>query len=403
MPSNALILVFDRLQADYLGPYGNNSVPTPAWNALAAESLLMENHLADSSDLASTYGAWWSGGQFWSPGEHSLAEALEEEAIHTALVTDDASLLESPLAERFAERIVVRPEGDSARAVEEPQDCQLAQLLEAALSWLDDKPPEPFLCWVHSRAMAGPWDAPYDMRLALADDEDPDPPRMIDPPQWELPADYNPDELLGYTQAYGAQVMQADMCLGMMLDGFLDTPLARRTLLGCTAPRGYPLGEHRLVGCQRELLTSEAMHIPLLLRFPGGEAAAVREQSLSHPADLYATLREWFVLAPVGEANWRRSLLPLRTGQLEGLREQQIMASESQAAIRTGEWLLVIDRADLNQPGELDQIILDRQATALYAKPDDRYEFNNVYRLCVREANELAGKLIATRREREGK
>jgi arylsulfatase A-like enzyme len=396
MPQNALVLAFDRLQTGYLGPYGNNTVPTPAWNALAAESLLLENHLADSNDLASTYRAWWSGGHVWSAGGESLAEALEEQGIHAALVTDEPALLEHPLAERFAERIVVRHD-DTPQSVEEPHECQLAQVLAAALSWLEDKPPQPFLCWVHARAMSGPWDAPYDMRLALTDDDDPDPPTSLTPPELELPADYNPDELLGHTQAYGGQVMLADMCLGMFLEEWADHDLSRNTLLACTSPRGYPLGEHRLVGCQRELLTSEAMHVPLVIRFPQAEAAAVRERSLTQPADLYATLRDWFELEPLAESPWRRSLLPLRTGMLESARQHHLMASETQVALRTAEWLLIIDRNELNQPADSDPFVLDRQTTAMYSKPDDRWEFNNVYQLCMREANALMRELVELR------
>src|SRR5690606_27226329 len=155
-----------------------NSVITPAWNALAAESLLLENHWADSSDLAGTYRAWWGGGHVWSPARQSLAESLEDRAIHTALLTDDHSLLEHELAERFTERIVIGHEGDPERAVDQPHESQMARVFETVLRWLDDNPPRPFLCWVHARGMAGPWDAPNDLRVAMADDDDPDPPRF---------------------------------------------------------------------------------------------------------------------------------------------------------------------------------------------------------------------------------
>ena len=59
--TNALVLVYDRLSAGYLGPYGNTWFETPAWNRLASQSLLSECWLSDSSDLASVYRSWWSG------------------------------------------------------------------------------------------------------------------------------------------------------------------------------------------------------------------------------------------------------------------------------------------------------------------------------------------------------
>ena len=400
MPANAIVLVMDRLQAGYLGPYGNNSVLTPAWNALAAESLLLENHVAASNHLTDTYRAWWGGEHVWSaPSESAqpppLPEALENEAIHAVLITDEPSLLEHPYAERFAERIVVQPEGDPLQAANEVEESHLSKVLETALRWLEEKPPQPFLLWIHTRAMAGPWDAPYEMRQELADEEDPNPPREVEPPQQELPADYDPDQLLGHTQAYSAQVTLGDMCLGMFLEQVGELRASRHALLACTSPRGYPLGEHRLVGTGRELLTTEAMHTPLLIRFPKGEAAAVRERAIVQPAHLHATLWDWFALPPQSPNAWQQSFLPIRSGELAPAEAAHVLVSDSHWALRTAQWLLVIEREELLLAARTEPLQLGISAVALYAKPDDRWDFNNVASLCQREVHELAEQLIA--------
>ena len=58
---NAIVLVIDRLGSGFLGPYGNTWIETPAWNQLAARSLLVETALSDTADLATLYHSYWHG------------------------------------------------------------------------------------------------------------------------------------------------------------------------------------------------------------------------------------------------------------------------------------------------------------------------------------------------------
>ena len=65
---NLVVLVLDGLQPAYLGPYGNTWVNTPAWNHLAAESLLLERCWLDAPELADFYRAAWTGQPSWTRG-----------------------------------------------------------------------------------------------------------------------------------------------------------------------------------------------------------------------------------------------------------------------------------------------------------------------------------------------
>src|SRR5262249_56411820 len=126
----------------------------------------------------------------------------------------------------------------------------------------------PFLLWIHTQGMNGPWDAPLEMRYQFADEDDPVPPDLVSPPQKTLAADYDPDELLGLAHAHAGQVALVDYCLGMLLEALEEHPLASETLLAVTSPRGYPLGEHLRVGPANEALYGELLHVPLFLRLP---------------------------------------------------------------------------------------------------------------------------------------
>ena len=68
----AIVIVFDRLGAGYLGPYGNTWLDTPAFNQLASESMVLEHAIADSVHLATLYERLWG-----LPGQASLMEACK--------------------------------------------------------------------------------------------------------------------------------------------------------------------------------------------------------------------------------------------------------------------------------------------------------------------------------------
>ena len=117
-----------------------------------------------------------------------------------------------------------------------------------------------------------------------------------------LDEEFDPDELLGFVHAYAGQVALVDMCLGMLLAALDEHPLAGETLLVVTSPRGYPLGEHRRVGPCDEALYGELLHVPLLVRFPGGDrrARCGRSESCSRTSSIRDHRRD---------CSWRQTTL----------------------------------------------------------------------------------------------
>ena len=175
---NALVLVIDRLGSGYLGPYGNTWIETPAWNQLAACSLLVETALGDTADLATLYHSYWQGRHAFS-ARHAqdipaLAGYLADQHVESWLVTDEPTVAQHAAARGFRERVIL-PVGEELEA-ELVEQTQLARLFATAIDVLEQARP-PFLIWVHAQAMQGPWDAPYDLRCRFAEEEDPDPPR----------------------------------------------------------------------------------------------------------------------------------------------------------------------------------------------------------------------------------
>jgi len=272
----------------------------------------------------------------------------------------------------FDERITLSPT-PAVKTAEEVGLTQMAHLFASVVDWLADAP-EPSFLWVHSRGMAGPWDAPLDFRNQFADEEDPAPPDMVTPPVIRLEADCDPDDLLGLQQAYAGQVRLLDMCIGVLLDAAQAMPGRENTLLAVTSPRGYPLGEHGRVGQCDEALYGELLNVPCFLRFPDGAGAAARSQYLLQPPDVFPTLLDWFSLPADDEPVWGASLIPAVDDIRPSQRDRACSISEGHSAIRTPAWLLE------RHPDSKRE---------LFAKPGDRWEANEVADRCRETADEL--------------
>ena len=160
--------------------------------------------------------------------------------------------------------------------------------------------------------------------------------------------------------------------------------------------RGRAVGEHRRVGLWPGALCEETIHIPWLLRFPDGLGAAARSQALVQPPDLAATLADWWRLdanAVPQPGRFARSLLPLVRDEASTWRDQAgLISPTGEQGIRSRAWYLRSAGEPLagDEPGT---------ASWLYAKPDDRYEANDVRPRCepIAEALEQARAEFETR------
>jgi arylsulfatase A-like enzyme len=256
------------------------------------------------------------------------------------------------------------PTDQPDRAAVEVEETQTARFFSAALDALQDAR-RPFLLWLHSQGMAGPWDAPRELRERYVGEDDPPPPDFMRPPAIRLPANPDPDELLGIRQAYAAQVAVLDSCVEAFVGGLRESKAAGDTLFILLSARGYSLGVHGIVGAppgESEPLYGELTSIPWLLRFPDGLGAADRSAAIVQPPDLFGTLLDWFEHAAPA------SLLPLVRGNTQTVRDRAaIVGSAGERALRTPAWYARF---------------ADAETAELYLKPDDRWEVNDLARRC---------------------
>jgi hypothetical protein len=367
---NTICLVFDRLQAGCLGPYGNTWVQTPAFNRLACESFTFDQMSIDTPELERLYRSYWHGWHALCPHEppaerRSLIAALRESGVTTALLSDERRVTEHPLAVDFDEFIELDPPWQSQTA-EEIEQAHLAKCFVELIDWLPTAR-EPFFLWCHLAGLGTAWDAPLNFRESYREEGDPEVPSAADVPDRMLPESYDPDELLGIAQAYAGQLSLLDGCLDALLEELDGSDAGKDTLLIVTSTRGFPLGEHRRVGPCDEALHGELLHVPLMIRFPDRTAAAQRTQALAEPADLWATLWQYLKLGELPRSPTALSWLPIIKQEAGPRHDRLCMAgAKNERAIRTPAWFL--------------RAVGDGE---LYAKPDDRWEVNNVANRCL--------------------
>lgn len=417
---SAVVLVFDRLPAAMLGPYGATWCDTPACNRLAAEGYLAEQCWSDSDCLESLYRSYWSG---WHAAAHSrielrspsddgigpsframpLPQRLTTAGLYTELITDDVTVANHRWAGAFDDRLVFPHEGAPVTA-ENAGSMRVAQLLAAAAERLDSLT-RPTLLWIHASAWNDAWDAPFEFRRQWADEEDPAPLDFVAPPSKLFQGRADPDELLGYLQAYVGQLAAWDACLEAWSEAFAASPLADDSLLLVTSPRGYPLGEHGVVGDAESRLYSELLHVPCFLRLPQTPFPLIRDQSLIQPADLYPTLVEWCCgsegesseLAANPEASSINAALRGKSflgramvaneGANDVLHDYAAAVSTRQMTVISPSWLLRVVSPDDNAPADDENAAVE--VRELYAKPDDRWEANEVGTRCPEPLEEL--------------
>lgn len=374
---NAICLVIDRLHAGYLGAYGNAWIETPSLDRLASRSLVFDRALVDSPRLDQLYRSYWQGWHAMCPppppaSRPSLAALLREAGVNTALLTDEPQVGQHPLAVDFDELVEIDPpwQPQTAKDIER---THLARCFMQIIRWLE-RARGPFVLWCHLGGLGTTWDAPLKFRQAYCEEGDPPPPDGAEAPDRMLPADCDPDELLGVVQSYAGQVTLLDTCLGALLE-FLDGThagrLGQETLLTLTSSRGFPLGEHRRVGPCDDALFGELVQVPWMMRFPG--FSPTRSPTLVEPADLWATLLEWWGVDSPPHSPTAASLLPIVRGQTETLRDRLCILGSAERAIRTPAW-------HLREGGKAG--LADAEHVELFAKPDDRWEVNDVASRC---------------------
>jgi arylsulfatase A-like enzyme len=375
-----LVIAPTAFHLGYLGCYGNAWIETPHLDALAAESAVFDNHY---SDCPNGYGAWraWRTGRFQFPtlapepvplasNSFDLLALLRTHAIPSLLVTDKPEASGSNDSNDWQE-ITPIPTGEKG----EEYSKILRKTILKSIRTLE--PHDHGLIWVETNLLTPPWSvnesSPNYFSNETDDEPGDDPIELLSQPEstWLDPTD---DRMyLRLQNSYATAISHLDCVLGEVFDEFRQRDLFNEFMIIVTTDRGFPLGEHGLVGDVRPWLHDEFVHIPLIIRLPGENAVGRRIAALTQPGDLMPTVLE--ALAIATPPTHGSSLLPLIRGQQDRIRDFVCsglrIEDALEWALRTADWAFLLPEFQ----GGIDPT-RDRQ---LYVKPDDRWEVNNVW------------------------
>jgi arylsulfatase A-like enzyme len=307
---NVVLFALDACPTNCLGPYGNEQVGTPHLDRLAAEGVVFDRHISDRPTLDAARRSW-----------------------PTPTATTD-----------------------------------LAGMAAA----LDRLGGGPWLLRVESDRLNPPWRIPQDVFDAYSEDEDDEPGEIVAP--WADPPVgwFDRDDLPSWEYLHSsvaAALTAFDAELGEAFELLRDSGLDRTTAWAFAAARGYPLGEHGIVGPFRPWLHEELVHLPLIVRWPDAAEAGRRVAGLTQPADLAAILA---------------GTEPARSHAVTELE----LGDAAEMAIRTPEWALLMP---VRQPADDDP-----RPPMLFAKPDDYWEVHDVRSQHQDTAEELERVLRST-------
>lgn len=379
MPNESIVVIaVDGLRASSLGAYGNTWFDTPNLDQFAAESWLAEWCFASSTDLASIYNSLWRSRHPLRPehtrqGEIYLPKLVGEHGFRAKLVSDDDRFRDVVSVDEFHEFRSFRIE--PTEPANDFAATRFATLLADAAEIISVDSGQ--FVWVHASGMFGPWDAPLEIRSALADEDDPEPYGGVQAPDLAIDGD-DPDVVFPYACAYAAHVQAVDYCLGAFMDQLVA--LKTQATVIFVGLRGFALGEHGQIGGGRGLLTAPQLHVPLMIRSSDGQGRLRRWQQLTEHHDLLPTIGSMIESqfeAPLDG----QDLLGGIHSRAGGWRDHCVAAgSGGERAIRTPSWCL------RNCGG-------DPSKAELFVRPDDVHEINDVSDLRAEVAEELMSAL----------
>lgn len=385
-----IVLSFDGLAIAPLGPYGCSWLDTPAFNRLAAQGVVFDRCIAASIDPQQILREAVLGDEATpQPSTTGVVQQAQSLGILTMLFTDSLVCADSESAKSFDECNVISPSEDSYQPAESLESTRFFELVAAALSRRETLGAQPHLLWIHYTGLTSHWDAPHALRDAddLMNDEEPregseqgesswddsswnelEAARQsaIPPVQQYSTATSDPDLLLAWMTAYGAQIRTIDYVLGLILD---QVSADADTCITLFSTSGFTLGENGWIGYRQGPTCSPQLQLPLIITgFSESESLHVLRPISSKR--IGKTLAECLI-SPAPETRATDSLLievqPDRW--CEELAELDpcvtTMASDSQhsVAYTTPRWFCTESH---DHPARL------------YLKPDDRSDVNDV-------------------------
>jgi arylsulfatase A-like enzyme len=291
---NVLLVTLDTTRPDHLGCYGHAGGTSPSLDALAAESEVYDDALSTSSWTLPAHASLFTGqvptrhqAYYDERGPLVLTQAIEGpfERYRVRGLRQDAATLAQILRDHgYATGAVVagpwmKPvfglgrgfASYDAAGIREVNGRPANEVTDAALGWIGERGPEPFVLFLNYFDPHAPFDPP---------------------PTWR--PDLRPVIANDLVALYDLEIRFMDEHIGRLFAALRARGLWDDLLVVVTADHGELLGEHALWG-HGFTLSQEELRVPLLIKFPAGDRRRGRRRERAQLTDVLPT-----VLARVG-------------------------------------------------------------------------------------------------------
>jgi arylsulfatase A-like enzyme len=307
--ANVVVIAIDTLRADHVGAYGYARPTTPRLDRLAAEGLVFETAISQSSWTLPAFASIFTGllPSYHRAGEGRFPAVSRLENRYPTLAT----LLSAAgyQTASFVSNVWVSAEVGMARGFARHQQFPLGeQAAGAAIDWLREVREEPFFLFVHLIDPHQPYIPTAEDLAEFAD------PQYDGPLKTQCLGDaspaWTPADRRRVVDLYDGEVRWSDRLTGRVLDALAERGFDQRTIVAVTSDHGEELLDRGAIGHGRTLY-DEVLRVPLMIRFPGGRRGRVRQ--MVRTMDLFPTLLE-SVGQPVPHGVQAKSFLPVARG-----------------------------------------------------------------------------------------
>ncbi|MBN2061404.1 MAG: sulfatase [Deltaproteobacteria bacterium] len=404
MVKNVIVIMFDTLQFNYIGCYGNDWIKTPNMDRLAREGILFENNYIEGLPTVPCRRSMFTGryhvhSKGWSPldmEDTTIADLCWGRPIDSALIFDcpmfrlpkfgytrgfdkvwfthgheldnyfyeDDPLYHVRPEDYFGKESIAKARkalGDKIvdYSLDEikgylaqmqywkgPEDHYVARTVGKAIEYLEkvDRNKQFFL-WIDSFDPHEPWNPPsVYMNQPCPYDPDYKGVAEILPFLGEVDKLYTEPELHHIRMLYAEMVSLCDTYLGVLMDAVRLMGLEENTLFMLVSDHGSPMGNgehgHGIMRKCRPWPYEELTHAPMILRAPG-LPSGTRIKTFTQSCDIAPTVCDWLGIG-VHPDMTGKSLLPLVRGEVDKLHDFAVSGYyQGGVAFITEDWYLI--------------------------------------------------------------
>lgn len=308
---DVILLTVDTLRLDHVSAFAPDSpVQTPAMDALAADGVVYTQAWSPISVTGpafatlmtgqepATHGVLmnvFNGGPMVGEPVETLAERLRDEGWQTGAFISGFTLRTTLGLNQGFQRYDTPPPGQKRRSSD--------LTARVALGWLGQrKASQRAFVWWHSYDPHGPLDS-QEGTAPRKGDWQRDLTQLERLPEYQrLYSISDPDF---YARRYAAAVSFSDAQVGRILDALKEAGRYDGALIVLTADHGESFTERELWFDHGTHASPEQLHVPLIIKYPGGEGAGSRVDTLVGLGDVAPTILDALDLPPLPQAEGR--------------------------------------------------------------------------------------------------